>query len=384
MGNKSKSKKDRDFKNKKKAKINSKKYAQNLIENQMIDLNYEVINSDQDDSLYICAEDSDHGITISNDIPEDINPEILNKMEDYLDAHKQEIEETYSFIKSYFEKQLDKTGIYYSVKLRCKSGFSSKRKIMQKSSRDSYKIQDIIGIRIMVNFVDDIKILKKIFKNHPLNIIESQSVQEYKSNEFGIMKTNYVWDMNETSDHFYLLGASNAQMDKIKDYKKEIFDKYPIDQTFEIQVRTSTFDSYHEIDHEMRYKNGNTWDKNIYPEENRRFNGILATLEMCDWSMSQLIDDMAHEQYINKNWVQMLQHRFKVKLNYPRTSSQEERELLAFCEELDSDKSYAHAVYKCKRDDIITYLWYNKEDDDRKLNYQILIKAIKSIMKEAL
>lgn len=380
MGNKNLNKKNKDFKNKKKAKIHSKKYANEIIQSQILD--YDIISSDNNEAVLFLSDEitASHTGTYSEFPGTSYHPQLLQDMENYLDAHKEEIEETYSFIKTYFEKQLNKTGIYYTVKLRSKSGSSAKKKILQKNNKPSYKIQDIIGIRIMVNFVDDINILKKIFKIHPLNIIESQSVQEYKSNEFGIMKTNYVWNMNEDSEYFSMLGASPEQLEKIKKYKEEIFDKYPIDQTFEIQVRTSTFDSYHEIDHEMRYKNGDTWDKNKYPEENRRFNGILATLEICDWSISQLIDDMAHEQYIQKNWVQMFQHRYKVKLNPPKPDSQEEKILMDFCKELDKDKSYAHDVYKLKRDKLIIYLWNNKEDKDAILNYTILIRAIKHVL----
>lgn len=371
MGNKSSKKKEKAFKNKKKDKINSKKFGNKIIENQMNDIYYDIISSDTND---------EECIDISIDNNSIYTNEYLNEMKNYLDTNKDEIEDTYSFIVDYLEQQLNKTGIYYSIKLRCKSGASSKKKLIQKINKEGYKIQDIIGIRILVNFVDDIEILKKIFKNHVLNILESQSVQEYKSNEFGIMKTNYVWNMNIDTEEFALLGANEEQVNQIKKYKEEFFERYPFDQTFEIQVRTSTFDSYHEIDHEMRYKNDNTWDKNEYPEENRRFNGILATLEICDWSMSQLIDDMAHIQYINKNWIQMFQHRYKIKIEYPQKNSDEEKELLAFCNELNNDNTYAHSVYKLKRNKLITYLWNNKEDNDEKLNYHILIKAIRTTL----
>lgn len=307
--------------------------------------------------------------------------EYLRDMEYYLDRHKEEIEESYSFIKRYFEKQLNKAGIYYTIKLRSKSGTSAKKKILKKEDKNSYKIQDVIGVRILVNFVDDLPILKDILQEHPLNILTSQSINRYKTNEFGIMKTNFVWKLNDESNAFSILGATVEEENNLKHFNEELYDRFPIDHTFEIQLRTSTFDSYHEIDHEMRYKNDNAWDKIEFPDENRRFNGILATLELCDWSMSQLIDDMAHIQYKQKNWIQMLQHRFKIKLNKPYEDTEEEKELIEFCNYLDTNPEYAHDLYKIKREKLITYLWKNKEDNDKKLNYSILIRAIKKILK---
>lgn len=362
-------KESKDMRNKKREKIDSKKYVSDLIDDIL----------EEDDSEIV-----DYYRSINEELAliSEEKMEELQDMEDYLNVYKTDIEETFYFIKRYLEKKLDKTGIYYTIKFRCKSGSSAKNKIIQKRGKSNYKIQDIIGARILLNFVDDISVLSSILQSSPLNIGSAESKTKYAPNEFGIMKTNYVWRMGVEDGSLETLGATKEEIKKVKVLKEELFDKYQIDETFEIQVRTSAFESYHEIDHDLRYKNNDVWNLKSYSELNRRFNGILATLETSDWAISKLIDDMAHKQYKDHNWVQMMQHRFKVRLPYPLSGSQDELELLEFCRELDDDKNYAHDIYKVNRDKLILYLWKNEDDKEAKLNYPIFIRALKKLSKK--
>lgn len=70
---------------------------------------------------------------------------------------------------------------------------------------------------------------------------------------------------------------------------------YPIDKSFEIQIRTIFSEGWHEIEHDFRYKCQEEWGKN--DDLSRTLNGILATLDNCDWAIASLFSQMAYRHY---------------------------------------------------------------------------------------
>ena len=68
-----------------------------------------------------------------------------------------------------------------------------------------------------------------------------------------------------------------------------------IDKTFEVQLKTVLFQSWHEIEHDLRYKNRKLWDG--FSDMDRKFNSILATLELCDDSIISVLENLTYLNY---------------------------------------------------------------------------------------
>ena len=91
----------------------------------------------------------------------------------------------------------------------------------------------------------------------------------------------------------------------------------PIDTTFEIQFRTVFFEGWHEIEHDMRYKSllsdNEFWRGS--EELSRILNCILANLELSDWSLVQLFEQLSYNHYKNANWELMLKSKFRIHMD---------------------------------------------------------------------
>lgn len=92
----------------------------------------------------------------------------------------------------------------------------------------------------------------------------------------------------------------------------ELWSNYPVDKTFEVQIRTVFSEGWHEIEHDVRYKSLSDWD--AQPDLSRNLNGILATLETCDWSIISILDDLAYREYKNRKWAEMMKNKLRIHL----------------------------------------------------------------------
>ena len=105
-------------------------------------------------------------------------------------------------------------------------------------------------------------------------------------------------------------------------YTKELWN-LPIDTTFEIQFRTVFFfEGWHEIEHDMRYKSLLS-DKEFWKgseELSRILNCILANLELSDWSLVQLFEELSYNHYKNRDWEIMLKMQIPYQNGRQRTS----------------------------------------------------------------
>lgn len=256
---------------------------------------------------------------------------------------------------SIIEEKLKKAGFYYRVAYRVKSVDSIVDKLKRKeyrkkaSDNEEKKMQDLIGIRIILYFEDDVSICRSLLDTLFIKpgVWETTEANEY---EFRAMKVNGIFQLPG-----YL--AKTIANPLLKDY---------IDDTFEVQVRTNSFEGWHEIEHDLRYKGSAFGDGNEHLA--RKMNSILATLELCDDSLVNLIEDLGHQHYKDHNWSDMIRCHYRLKLNneeiYPEIKSI-----------FDSNINLAKAFYKFSRAKAITKLWDNTSDrtPNFSVNYIIYI-----------
>lgn len=227
----------------------------------------------------------------------------------------------------------DKCGLYYRIFCRCKSGQSAAKKIQTKKYEETgKKMQDLIGVRIALYFKDDIDVCVEILKSN-YTVIEMVRDEE-KSDTFSPMRLNLVCQMPERVSETF---SSDLWM-------------FPIDKTFEIQVRTIFSEGWHEVEHDLRYKNKSDWDDHI--DLSRNLNGILATLETCDWAIINVLDRLAYQKYKNRDWNAMMRNHLRMHLeNTPLSSS--------IVELFDSDNNLAKEFFRIDRKIILLQLSNN-------------------------
>ncbi len=216
-----------------------------------------------------------------------------------LEAIEREVQSIPSSIFKDIERDItacfDKCGLYYRIFSRCKSGQSTVKKIQQKKyDQIGKKMQDLIGVRIVLYFKDDIDVCIEILKSN-YTVIEMVRDEE-KSDTFSPMRLNLVCQMPES-----VSAALSASLWE-----------FPIDKTFEIQVRTIFSEGWHEVEHDLRYKNKFDWSDHV--DLSRNLNGILATLETCDWAIINVLDRLAYQKYKKRDWDSMMRNHLRMHL----------------------------------------------------------------------
>lgn len=193
-------------------------------------------------------------------------------------------------------KKLDKCGIMYRSFSRTKEKESVKKKIELKRdiySRDGKKMQDLVGIRIVLYFRDDVDICINILEN--LFEVDNYEYDKPDIDTFKPQRINYVFKI-----------PTNIM--KIPDI---ISSECLIDNTFEVQIRTIFSEGWHEVEHDIRYKFLNEW--NTVPDLSRELNGILAVLEICDHNIMSICEQLAYKKYKEKDWDSMIRNKFRLR-----------------------------------------------------------------------
>jgi putative GTP pyrophosphokinase len=195
------------------------------------------------------------------------------------------------------EDKLSSVGILFRIFSRIKTPESTGGKLAVKSYHLSKnKMQDFVGVRVTVYFEEDIfnveKVLCSVFS------LNSSSKTSVDNATFSPKNFNLVFNLSS----------------KIPNNP----DSELIDDTFEVQIRTIFSEGWHEIEHDLRYKNREQWDK--HPEQSRGLNAIHATLEMCDWGMTKLSDEMAYNAYKSKDLHSLITNKLKLRLKQSELS----------------------------------------------------------------
>ena len=220
-------------------------------------------------------------------------------------------------------KLLSKCGLYYRIFARSKTDESTLEKIERKkySHQKEYLMQDYIGIRIALYYLDDIEICKEIICKH-FEVVDI-SVTNHDPATFLPERLNIV---------------CKIPIETLREVDSTLWTQFPVDQTFEIQIRTIFSEGWHEIEHDIRYKSETNWDD--YSDLSRNLNGILATLETCDWSIIAITNDLAYRQYKEKDWPNMVKNKFRIHLQNGDLNE-------TIRKTLTEDANFAKTLYRC-------------------------------------
>lgn len=221
----------------------------------------------------------------------------------------------FSYFEGYIVRQLrgylDHAGLFYRVFSRSKSVYSIKRKLEKKKDKYSVnggKMQDLIGIRIVFYFIDDVSVFAEFLREKSFYVDESNSEREL---------ANLIIQNIDLSNTVFMPTRLNLICkipgNLIKDLQKELhevtdFDSNLIDMTYEIQLRSVLSEGWHEVEHDLRYKCRTEEWWNYCKEESRFLNGIFATLETSERSMKELFSNIAYKNYKHKDWAAMLRN----------------------------------------------------------------------------
>ena len=180
---------------------------------------------------------------------------------------------------------IERTGMFFRTFWRVKDERSANKKIVQKNYSAGKKMQDCIGVRLALYFADDVSLSREILTRRLGDRFVSETVDEHAEHQFQPRRLNMIVKMR---------GEWRGQV-SILQRRSDV-----VDDTYELQLRTVLSEGWHEVEHDLRYKELHDWEQS--PESSRILNGILATLEVCDWSMLQVFDELAHRHYKERNW----------------------------------------------------------------------------------
>lgn len=186
-------------------------------------------------------------------------------------------------------------------------------------------MQDFLGVRVTVYFQEDIEIVSDILKR--IFIFNSESIDAPSATEFSPQRHNLVFD-----------------------FPNRIFIKNPnpeyIDNTFEVQIRTIFSEGWHEIEHDLRYKNKSQWEG--YPHQSRGLNSIIATLEMCDRSISGIVDEMAYNAYKKRDIQSLILNKLKLRLI--------SLEISEYFSQASNDKQFLKQILRSNRYKLLKFI----------------------------
>ncbi len=195
------------------------------------------------------------------------------------------------------EQCLSSVGLLYRVFARVKSEESLQQKILRGEGKygEDKKIQDLFGIRVVLYFRDDIEIAQNILKHNYVYDELSSTIDVPTTASFRATRFNLIFKLP----------------DEYLEQSVTVNDNDMVDGTFEVQIRTVLSEGWHEVEHDLRYKCKEDWEN--YDDLNRSLNGVFASLETSEWTMSKLFDELSYRHYKSCEWAQMLRTKFRLR-----------------------------------------------------------------------
>ena len=202
-------------------------------------------------------------------------------------------------LESLLATQLNNCGLMFRLFSRVKttSSLAHKMRIKGEKYRSGKSlIQDMIGLRIVAYFQDDVEALATYFS---YGEAVGSSIDELDSSTFCPQRLNLTCPIPEAL---------------VSDFRQALPAEYApyIDNTYEIQIRTVFSEGWHEVEHDLRYKCKADWEQ--CEPYSRVLYGLIATLETAEWNMKMLFDQMAHTNMQTKNYRAMLRNKMHLRL----------------------------------------------------------------------
>lgn len=185
-------------------------------------------------------------------------------------------------------------------------------------------IQDMVGIRVVLYFPEDIEIVKNLLCKRYAYDAQSSNIDRPENDQFSVSRYNLIFSVPDSH----------------KDSFRRLASGRPVDNTFEVQLRTMLSEGWHEVEHDLRYKTADHWHEQ--GDLSRALNGIMATIETSEWSMRRVFDELAYRHYKKKNWGAMLHSKLRMRLQ-PTLSSE-------LCKLFDADLECAKDMYRIDRE----------------------------------
>ena len=202
-------------------------------------------------------------------------------------------------LESQMFQHLNQCGLMFRLFSRVKTISSLHHKMQIKG--DNYRagkslIQDMIGLRIILYFQDDVDPLAFFYS---CGEVVNTSIDEFDTSTFRPQRLNLT---------------CNLPAEFVDDFRKALPEEYAtyIDATYEIQIRTIFSEGWHEVEHDLRYKCKEDWEG--CESYSRVLNGVIATLETAEWNMKSLFDQMARTNFRNKNYRAMLRNKMHLRI----------------------------------------------------------------------
>lgn len=212
---------------------------------------------------------------------------------------KMDLEDVRQAIEDELSDRLSRCGLMYRLFGRVKTVRSLAHKFQIKGEKyrsGRSKVQDVIGLRIVLYFPDDVELLGMFFSFR--NLVDA-SVDNLAVDTFRPQRLNLV---KRIPDHLVapFLAALPAEY---ADY---------IDATYEVQIRTIFSEGWHEVEHDMRYKCQDDWAG--CDAESRALNGIIASLETAEYSMSSIFRELSLRNLELGKYNSMLRNKLRIRL----------------------------------------------------------------------
>lgn len=177
-------------------------------------------------------------------------------------------------VESLLHDFLDKEVKIHSITPRIKERESLIKKIETKNKYEALKdITDILGLRIITYFPDDVDkvaaIIENEFKIDLLNSVDKRQILD--PDRFGYLSLHYVAYLSE---------------DRLNLTENQPY----TDCCFEIQIRSLLQHAWAEIEHDIGYKTSGSVPKEI----KRRFSRLAGLLELADQEFKQIRTDITH------------------------------------------------------------------------------------------
>lgn len=276
-------------------------------------------------------------------------------------------------IRKEIEHELLSIGLLCRVFGRGKSDASLRLKINsnpEKYTPTGKLVQDSVGVRVVLYFQEDIKIVDKVLRMKYQCDEAASTIDVPVDTIFSVSRYNLIFKL--PSEHLRDIGEPSKD--------------FPIDSTFELQIRTVLSEGWHEVEHDLRYKRKDDWIGS--DDLSRGLNGVLATLETAEWSMRKIFDDLAYKHYKVRNWDGLVHSVLRMRISAPLGT-----EVSAF---LGSNADAARRLVRINRNEIfhtlsrlapripltadnLLFVWNRvslKNDDLEKLTPRIILETM--------